>query len=156
LPIPNGVEIRPVSPEQYRKVWEASVEAFRDHWGYDADSEPFETWFDRRIQQPALWQAAWSGDEVVGMVLPYIDEIENKEYRRKRGWTENICVRRPWRGKGVAKALIASSLRLLKELGMTEACLGVDAQNLSGALQLYELMGYRITQRSTIWRKPMG
>lgn len=155
LELPPGTEIRPAKPEQYHQIWQASDEAFRDHWGYDPNGEPYEVWIDNRNQQPDLWQIAWDGNEVAGMVLPFIDELENVEYQRKRGWTENICVRRPWRGKGLARALIARSLSLLKEKGMTEACLGVDTQNLSGALRLYESMGYRPVRRSTNWRKEM-
>ncbi len=155
LALPAGLEVRPVRPEQYRQVFDASLEAFRDHWGFDPDAESYESWIDQRNQQPELWQVAWAGAEVAGMVLPYIDELENQEYRRRRGWTENICVRRPWRGQGVARALIARSLRLLKEKGMAQACLGVDSQNLSGALWLYESMGYQTVERSTNWRKAM-
>ena len=39
---------------------------------------------------------------------------------------------------------------------MTEAGLGVDAENISGALHLYESMGYRVVKRSTIYRKPLN
>ena len=62
-------------------------------------------------------------------------------------------MRRPWRKQGLAKALIARSLLALKERGMTEAALGVDAQNTSGATHLYELMGYRVTKHGAIYRK---
>jgi len=155
LALPAGLEVRPVRPEQYRQVWEASCEAFRDHWGFDPEAESYESWLDQRNQQPDLWQVAWAGDEVAGMVLSYIDTLENQEYRRRRGWTENICVRRPWRGQGLARALIARSLSMLKELDMAQACLGVDSQNLSGALRLYESMGYQTVERSTNWRKAM-
>jgi mycothiol synthase len=155
LALPDGLEVRPAQKSQYRQIWAASMEAFRDHWGFDPDAEPFEAWIDERNQQPELWQVAWAGDEVAGMVLPYIDELENQEYKRLRGWTENISVRRPWRNRGLAKALIARSLNLLKEKGMMEACLGVDAQNLSGAFKLYEGMGYRIIKRSVNYRKLM-
>jgi len=41
-----------------------------------------------------------------------------------RGWTDPIGVRRRWRKQGLARALIARSLRLLREQGMTEAGLG--------------------------------
>lgn len=155
LALPAGIEVRPVPPEAYRQVWEASCEAFRDHWGFDPEAESYESWIDQRLQQPELWQVAWASNEVVGMVLSYIDELENQEYGRLRGWTENICVRRPWRGQGVARALIARSLALLKEKGMQQACLGVDSQNLSGALRLYESLGYQTVERSSNWRKPM-
>jgi mycothiol synthase len=89
-------------------------------------------------------------------VMSFIDKDENELYRRKRGYTENICVRRPWRKQGLAKALIARSLIALKERGMTEVGLGVDTENTSGALHLYESMGYRVAKRSTIYRKPIA
>jgi mycothiol synthase len=155
LPLPAGIEVRPVQPDQYHQVWAANDEAFRDHWGYSEDLEPYEAWLDQRNQQPELWQVAWAGDEVAGMVLNYIDTVENEEYHRRRGWTENICVRRQWRGQGLAKALIARSLNLLKAQSMNEAALGVDAQNLSGAFRLYEHMGFRTVKRSSDYRKRM-
>ncbi len=74
---------------------------------------------------------------------------------QKRGWTDPICVRRPWRGQGLARALIMRSLRLLQEQGMLEACLGVDTHNPNGALQLYETCGYRQINSSTTYRKPL-
>ncbi|MGD2207392.1 MAG: GNAT family N-acetyltransferase, partial [Anaerolineae bacterium] len=59
----------------------------------------------------------------------------------------------PWRRQGLAKALIARSFRLLKELGMEEAALGVDADNPNGALQLYQTMGFQVVKRHTTYRK---
>ena len=53
-----------------------------------------------------------------------------------------MSVRRPWRGRGVAKALCAASFRVLREQGMDEAWLGVDGTNPTGALQLYEGLGF--------------
>jgi ribosomal protein S18 acetylase RimI-like enzyme len=92
---------------------------------------------------------------VAGMVLNFIDESENAEYKRLRGYTEGICVRRPWRKKGLARALIVQSIQMFKDMGMTETALGVDSQNLSGALRLYQGVGYRQTKQFTIYRKPL-
>lgn len=33
LPLPAGLELRPAHPADYRTIWEAAREAFRDHWG---------------------------------------------------------------------------------------------------------------------------
>jgi mycothiol synthase len=152
--LPSAIEIRPVSPENYRKVWNALTEAFKDHWGFTPPSEEdFEAWQKSRTFQPDLWKVAWSGDQVIGTVLGYIDEDENKEYGFLRGWTESITVQRAWRGKGIAKALIAENLRMLKDLGMQQAALGVDTQNLSGATRLYESMGFRPVHTSMTHRK---
>ncbi len=154
LQLPAGVEVRPVEASHLRQIWDASNEAFRDHWGYIPDPwEGFEGFVNSPDYDPTLWRVAWQGDQVVGMVLSFIDRDQNEIYGRKRGYTENICVRRPWRKQGVAKALIALSLMVLKERGMTEAGLGVDSQNTSGALQLYEHMGYQVVKRGTIYRK---
>ncbi len=157
LRLPNGVEVRPVKPEHMRIIWEASNEAFRDHWGYIPDPwESYEQLMSDPDFDPSLWRVAWQGDEVVGMVLSFINKDENEKYSRKRGYTENICVRRPWRKQGVAKALIALSLMALKERGMNDAGLGVDAENISGALHLYESMGYRVVKRHTNYRKTLN
>ncbi|MBN1535867.1 MAG: GNAT family N-acetyltransferase [Anaerolineales bacterium] len=157
LSLPEGIEIRPVLPEHYQTIRDASMEAFLDEWGFSPELEPpVEEWLENPNFDPSLWQVAWDGDRVVGMVLNFIDQRENKEYKRKRGYTENICVRRPWRKRGIAKALIAASLRVIKERDMEEAALGVDAENPSGALQLYESMGYRMIRRYSIYRKPLN
>jgi mycothiol synthase len=155
-PLPEGVEVRPVLPEHYRAIWEAENEAFRDHWGTSQhDEQDFVRWQDNQWFQPHIWQVAWDGDQVVGMVRNFILPEENKRYGRLRGYTENISVRRPWRKRGVARALIARSFRLLKDLGMQEAALSVDAENPSGALKLYESMGFQVTRCATSYRKLM-
>jgi mycothiol synthase len=157
LSLPPGVEIRPVEQGHLRLIWEASNEAFRDHWGYIPDPwEEFESFLSSPDFDPNLWRVAWQDDQIAGMVLSFIDKDQNEIYGRKRGYTENICVRRPWRRQGLAKALIASSFLALKERGMTEAGLGVDTQNTSGALHLYEFMGFRVVKQSTIYRKPLN
>ncbi|MFC2026065.1 GNAT family N-acetyltransferase [Chloroflexota bacterium] len=152
--IPPGLEVRPVKPEHYQKITDASREAFRDHWGFSEDSEPtMEALVDDPNFDPTLWQVAWDGDQVAGMILNFIDKRENEEYNRKRGWTENISVRRSWRRRGLARGLLHKSLQLLKEIGMKEAALGVDTENLTGALRLYEGMGFKPIKRYTTYQK---
>lgn len=153
-PMPEGLEIRPVPPEHYRTVWDASQEAFRDHWGYIPEpEEEYQRWLKEPEFEPELWKVAWDGDQVAGMVLNFIEREENAEYHRKRGYTEGISVRRPWRRRGLARALLTLSLQMFKDMGMEEAALGVDAENLSGALNLYESVGFRVQKRHTTYRK---
>ena len=87
------------------------------------------------------------------MVRNYIDDDENSKYDRLRGYTEEISVRRPWRRRGLARALIAESFRHSRDQGKEEAALAVDTQNLSGALRLYESMGFEKVTRWTEYRK---
>jgi ribosomal protein S18 acetylase RimI-like enzyme len=117
--------------------------------------EDFKWFQESPIFNPSLWQIAWHKNEVIGTVLNFVDERENMEYKRKRGHIEGISVKSRWRGKGIAKALIARSFNLLKYYGMTEAALGVDAENPSGAFHLYQKMGFQIDKKSIFYRKPM-
>ena len=156
LPLPEGLEVRPVKPKHYRPIWEVAKEAFRDEWN---EPEWQEEWYNEWLEEPTfdstLWQIAWDGDEIAGMVQSYINKKENEKYSRERGYTENICVRRPWRKRGLAKALIARSFKIIKERGMTEAALGVDTENPSGALRLYKSMGFKVAKQFAAYRKPL-
>ncbi|NLG98660.1 MAG: GNAT family N-acetyltransferase [Chloroflexi bacterium] len=157
LPLPEGLEVRPVLPEHYRAIFDALQEAFQDHWSPSVQQEEdFKQWVEDPDFKPELFQVAWDGDQVAGMILNFIDEGENEEYSRKRGYTEDICVRRPWRRRGLARALLARSLKMHRDLGMTEAALNVDSDSLSGANKLYESMGFRIVRTNSVYRKDMA
>jgi len=152
--LPDGLEVRPVRPEDHRLIWDADTEAFRDHWSpaerTDAD---FEGWFANPDLDTRLWQVAWDGDEVAGSAMNFIYAEENDALGVARGWLDHISVRRPWRRRGLASALIARSLRIFRDRGLAEAALGVDAENLSGALRVYEAMGFRRARTGVSYRK---
>ena len=155
-PLPDGVEIRPVTEDQLRTIWEADAEAFRDHWGY---VEPTETSFTRLLafpyHDPTLWKVAWDDEGVAGQVRSFIDTAQNAEHGLKRGWTENISTARRWRRRGLAKALIVESIRELASRGMTDVALGVHTENPNGAFDLYAGLGYEVVHTWTTYRKPL-
>jgi mycothiol synthase len=152
--LPAGLEIRPVVESDHRRIWDADTEAFRDHWNpaerTDAD---FLSWFAEPDLDTSMWRVAWDGDEVAGSVMSFIWSSENEGLGIQRGWLEHVSVRRPWRRMGLASALMASALVGLREAGMTEAALGVDAENVSGALRVYEAMGFRRAKTGVAYRK---
>jgi mycothiol synthase len=157
IPLPQNITLRPVQPQHYEAIRLASNEAFRDHWASaDMDEAEFAMLLDSPDFDQTLWQVAWQGDEIVGMVLNMINRAENLEYHRMRGWMYNVAVRRPWRGQGVAKALLAQSLHIFKARAMTEVVLHVDTENLSGALRLYESLGFRPIKRVITYRKQLA
>ena len=82
-------------------------------------------------------------------------DIWNKQFDRKRGYTEGIGVDRGWRRRGVARALISLSLQAQKVDGIRESALVADSQRTSGATRLYERCGFQIMNRRTIYRKPL-
>lgn len=156
LPFPAGIELRPALEEHLRDIWRTEIEVFRDHWGAIDDSEAS---FERKRTDPLrdmrLWVVAWHGDEIVGQVLNRIDHKANAELGIKRGWVNSVGVRRPWRRQGIARALVAESLRVLRDAGMTSAGLGVDAENPHGALGVYEVSGFQVARTDRVYRKPL-
>src|SRR6185503_12542563 len=100
-----------------------------------------------------IWVVAFDGDEVAGGVLNTIDAEQNAALGLQRGWLSSVFTRRAWRRRGLATALIARSLEVLRDRGQTSAALGVDADNPSGALGLYEGLGFEVHARSAAWRK---
>ncbi len=155
-PLPEGLEIRPVTEEHIRAILEADGEAFRDHWGYVAPTdESFARTLAFPYNDPTLWKVAWDADGVAGQVRSFINTVENEEHGRLRGWTENISTARRWRRRGVAKALIVESIRELAARGMTEVALGVHTENPNGAFDLYAGLGYEVVSTWTTYRKPL-
>jgi len=113
------------------------VEAFRDEWGYHPD--PFEEWRALEVEipsfDPSLWLIATEGERVVGAL--------NAIVWGDRGWIGELGVRRAWRGRGIASAMLRRSFATFAERGLPRVLLNVDFDNPTGAVALYEKVGMR-------------
>ena len=152
----HGVEIVAFAPEHAEAVRLAHNEAFADHWG----SEP---------RTAAKWQSLlahenfrpdWSSlavdgttGEVAGYQISMFDPTVEGASGFRDGYTELVGVRRAWRGRGIAPALLADAMARYAAAGMERACLDVDTENPSGAVALYGRLGYRPLpgRRSVAW-----
>jgi mycothiol synthase len=47
------------------------------------------------------------------------------------------------------------SLQAVKDRGMTDAALGVDSENISGAHRLYESVGFQVVKRNAVYHKSL-
>lgn len=142
----DGIAIRPMRPGEERAVWAADDEAFRDHWGYA--SEPYDEWLHRHLGKPefdpALLFLAMDGEEIAGYSLNYASKPDDP----RKGWVQILGVRRPWRRRGIALALLLASFRALKQRGCERVGLGVDAESPTGAVALYEKAGMRVEREA--------
>lgn len=154
--LPQGIETRPAHPKDYHKIWDTLVESFKEHWGEIEHTEAdYLLWLKRPQFRPDLWQVAWDGERPVAVVLNEHDANNDTQYNRRRGFTEDIGTLKEYRGRGIAQALIVRGLQQFKDMGLTEAELAVDAENATGALRLYEKLGYRPTKTFVAYRKPL-
>jgi mycothiol synthase len=123
-------------------------EAFQDHWEHHPT--PFEEWWERHTQNPNFDPSVWflirDGDEIAAVT-------RNEGNRNGGGYIGAIGVRRPWRGKGYAKALLLHSFRAFFERGMPRVTLGVDAANPTGATHLYERVGMHVEAEQVVFER---
>jgi ribosomal protein S18 acetylase RimI-like enzyme len=152
--LPDGLEFRPASAADARAVWDADAEIFRDHWGWNNESEEgFNGFIGSPKFDPAMWAVAWDGDQIAGLVLTSIQPGEDGS--EQVGYLDSVGVRRPWRRRGVGRSIVVESLRILGRRGATKAGLGVDLQNQNDAAHLYESVGFRVLTTSSEYRKPL-
>lgn len=147
---PEGLAVRTFVPgADDHTVWAAEDEAFQDHWDYF--TQPFEEWRQERLSHeqfdPSLWFLALDGDEIAGAALC--------RYRVGRGWVDDLGVRRPWRGRGLALALLRHAFGVFYDRGTRSVGLDVDAESPTGATRLYERAGMRVERQYDIYAKDM-
>ncbi len=132
----------------------AHNDAFQDHWGSEPRDQ--ESW-QFTVSHPEFrpdWSLALldnASGEVAAYQLGSHDPHSRELLGHTEGYTDLLGVRRNWRGRGLAPALLAEAMRRYRAAGMENAGLGVDTDNPSGALGLYERMGYVPTQRSIVF-----
>ena len=137
---PDGIQVRPFERGRDEEaVVLADREAFSDHWGYI--ERPFESdlaiyrhhWFDSEDFNPDLCFLAVDGTEIAGFSLNRIRVKEDPEM----AWIGTLGVRKAWRRRGIGLSLLLHSFGAFKQLGKARVGLGVDAESLTGAIQLY-------------------
>lgn len=147
--LPDGIALRNFTPDLSKRVQDALNEAFRDHWSAEAISdEDWQQFFLQRTTfRPDLTFVAIDGDQVAGVAFNTVSPEEIARRGVNEGWVAELAVRRAWRKRGIATALLCASMRAFESEGLDYATLGVDAENLSGALRLYERVGFRQVKR---------
>lgn len=139
----EGVEIIPWDRTLDEKTRLAMNETFADHWGSTPmDTEAFAHFIERSAVRLDISFQAVDGDQVVGYSINGFFPDDEKMTGRREGWVRSLGVRRPWRSRGVASALLEHSFNAFFEAGMSHSILGVDTENPTGALGVYERLGY--------------
>jgi mycothiol synthase len=141
---PSGITVRTFRRAQDEaRVHAAVEEAFRDH--FRPAEMDLEEWLEFRFSRDdldtSLWFVAWDGEEVAGAVLAFETPVG--------GYLDELCVRRPWRGRGLGRALLLQACAELRRRDQPLAYLGVDAANPTGALHLYESAGFHSSRGPT-------
>ncbi|MBP3044315.1 GNAT family N-acetyltransferase [Arthrobacter jiangjiafuii] len=154
VPLPEGLEYVTFHEDISEALRVAHNEVFRDHWG--SEERDSERW-QHNVEHPHF-RADWTfvvmdtaAGEIAGYNIASFDPEAKNLTGYTEGYTELLGVRRNWRGLGLAPAMLGEAMRRYKASGMERAGLGVDTENPSGALGLYERLGYEPTFREVFF-----
>jgi len=145
--VPEGIRIEPFHGDEAEQVHAAIMEAMADHWQFSPQT--LDRWLQRTRRElfdPKLWLIAWEGGEVAGALLGSWKQWDV-------GWIDTVAVRRPWRGRGIAGALLERSFREFYDRGERRCALGVDADSPTGATRVYERVGMRALWQADVYAK---
>jgi ribosomal protein S18 acetylase RimI-like enzyme len=150
---PEGLTLRSATDDDLPRVWAAVEDGFADHWEFE--EQPYEEWL-HWAEGPgygdrSLWLLAEDGDEIAGVCLCRPHEAGEPD----AGYVASLSVRPPWRRRGLALALLLHSFAEFRRRGRTRVTLGVDAENTTGAVRLYERAGMHIARRYDLVDKPL-
>ncbi len=156
--VPEGITIRTfVRDRDMRALVLAERDAFQDHWGYvehpfEEDYQEWVHWIDNNPDHdPSLWFLAVDGGEIAGVSLCRPRTAEDPGM----AWVDSLGVRRPWRRRGLALALLHHSFGEFYRRGQRKVGLGVDAQSLTGATRLYEKAGMHVYRQYAVYEREL-
>jgi mycothiol synthase len=149
----NGIELVPFDRNRDEEVRLAHNRAFVDHFGTaERDAFAWQTWFTgQKAFRPELSRLALADGAVVGYSLVYEYDADTAATGVREAYFGQIGVLQEARGRGVASTCIAESLHAAAADGLGRAGLTVDTDNTTGALGLYERLGFEVDRRETIW-----
>lgn len=144
---PDGVAADGFRPGRDDAAVDACVEeAFSHEWTNQAQ------WRARKVADPrfdpALWIIARSGAEVCGVALCTDGEAGI-------GYVNALAVRAPWRRRGLGMALLLAAMAGFWDRGQARVGLGVDSDNATGAVRLYERAGMHVARRLDVWEREL-
>ena len=150
-PWPDGVKLRTYTDDDGERVHTLLDEIY-GAWDPTHVPEPHADWLAFMTSSsdfdPALWFLVERDGALVACALHWRETSG-------RGWVKDIVVREDERGRGIAKALLQHAFRVYAARGATQVGLKVDSTNPTGAIQLYERLGFVTDQRLTIWLKQL-
>lgn len=157
--LPEGFTLRHMSRDQadVERWVEMYNLSFIDHWGF----HPLTV--ERRLHRMA--DPTYQPEHDLVGVAPdgtfaafctcFINETDNTLSGRKDGWIGVLGTRRGFRKIGLGRAMLLAGLHLLKGEGLDTGVLDVDAENPTGALRLYESVGFYVDKTDIAYRKDL-
>ncbi|WBQ04927.1 GNAT family N-acetyltransferase [Kribbella sp. CA-293567] len=155
--LPDGLRLVPFGPEYDEALRLVHNEAFMDHWGSTPkDEETWKVWFTgSRAFRPGISFLVLDGDAIVAYANGFEYEADTAVTGIREVYVGQVGTVRSHRGRGLAGVALSALMREAERTGFKRASLGVDADNPTGALGLYERLGFQQHAKSITYRLPL-
>ncbi|KPV50256.1 hypothetical protein SE17_28035 [Kouleothrix aurantiaca] len=157
--LPAGFTLRHVASDADVAGWvDAFNLSFIDHYNFHPVTlETHRHWMQHPSYRPEHDLVAVAEDGTIAAFdLCQIDPAENERNRRNDGWIGILGTRRGYRKLGLGRAVLLAGLHHLKASGVENARLNVDAENPTGALRLYESVGFSVLHSWQTYEKHLN
>jgi mycothiol synthase len=138
--LPVGVEIKQLSfNENANLYWRLEMDSFSEHFGYKYVE--FEPWFRQREEDSLIDQQGCFAIYKDGVAAGYLMSSNGRE-ELQGGFIDKLGVVKSMQGQGLGRKLLQHGIAHSVQKGYTSIALGVDSGNESGAIALYESVGF--------------
>lgn len=155
--LPEGYTLRHTEGAAEAIKWiEMFNLSFVDHWNHHEETPETHVHFlenDPNYRKEHDLVAIAPDGTWAAFCFCMIDPKDNEVKNRLEGWIDILGTRRGFRKMGLGTAMLLAGMRKLKEDGMDTAVLGVDAENPTGALRLYEGVGFKKVSSTATYSK---
>jgi mycothiol synthase len=161
VPSPEGLRLIPVTREWWERTRQAKNEVFRDHWGSEPISaERWEAFLSLPTERGDLSVIAVTGEGEDAVVAGFALAEVHPDHWEAAGYTSAyiglVGVRREFRGRRLAQALLSAAFAGFRAEGLQRAVLDVDSDSPTGAFDLYEHVGFTQASRSAVYEREVG
>jgi ribosomal protein S18 acetylase RimI-like enzyme len=153
--LPPDLRLVTYEPSWSQALMQAFNESFADHWNFTPVTEDdWQMWFvGGEDFRPDLTYLVLDGEEIAAFSINGVNPARNQQRGIQEGWIHQLGTRRAWRQRGLATTLLLASMQALRQDGLAYATLGVDTQNPTGALRIYERVGFKPIKRMIAFEK---
>jgi mycothiol synthase len=152
----QGVTVRLATDAEadLRQIFTIVDTSFADHFGH-TDERTYELWIAnwraRSGYDPTLWWVAELDKEPVAALLGMTFDTDTET---PHGHVGTLGTLKQARGRGIGSLLLRTAFAEFHRSGYRKVTLGVDSENTTGAVKLYEKVGMHATNDWPLYELP--
>jgi mycothiol synthase len=153
---PPGFRRRSIEPGEEERILAALNRAWTGTWNFVAITlDMLKRDLDGQRDGMLLGVEADAPDHIIGTCHAVFEPSQQNPDGNPRAWISNLTVDPDFRGRGIARSMLAAGIAHLRARGATSITLGVDADN-PAPFRLYQSVGFEVSSSQEAWDKALS